>query len=111
MVEKRFHFHTVRQWGARLLLMFSLGIIGGKGDFDQPHWHSDSEPIFPTTIAPISVYGNTSATMLRFESRDYIPESERCASCAGIGYAFVGNSLVSQAGTDSRSDGSKTARL
>jgi len=33
MAEKRVYLHTVRQWTAGLLLMLSVGIVGGKGDF------------------------------------------------------------------------------
>jgi hypothetical protein len=93
------YFHTVRQWAAGLLLMLSLGIVGGKADFDQPHLHCDREPSLPTTAAPLSVYGNSSSQMIGFSSRDSIPENERCPTCAGIGTALVIPDLSRMQGT------------
>ena len=77
MAEKRVYLHTVRQWTAGLLLMLSVGIVGGKGDFDPPHQHSDSEPSFPTTFVGYSDSGNVSPGVVRFSSRGFIPENER----------------------------------
>ena len=92
MAEKRVYLHTVRQWTAGLLLMFSMGIVG-RIDFDQPHMHPDSEPSFPTTLVPYVASANVSAGMLGFTSRDRIPEAERCPSCAGFGTALMSHSL------------------
>ena len=94
MAEKRVYLHTVRQWLAGLLLMCSLQIVANGADFDLPHMHSESEPMFPTTIVYYAATGNVSATTLSFTSRERIPERERCSACAGFGTALVSHSLT-----------------
>ncbi len=66
MEQKRFHFHTVRQWTAAVLLMLALGIFSGKADFDQPHLHSESGPIVPTVTVAYTASGNVSAGVMSY---------------------------------------------
>jgi hypothetical protein len=101
---KKFHLHTIRQLTAGVLLMFALGIFGGKADFEQWHLHSGNEPIIPTTTVPYrATGGNVSAGVLGFEPRAYVPVNERCPSCGGTGLgmsrSLILNDCTACAGT------------
>jgi hypothetical protein len=69
MRNHRFFHETWRQWAAIVVLgLLGLGIVRVESSYDLPHLHSQSGPTTPTTNVLIYASGNTTSTMLTYDS-------------------------------------------